>query len=109
MKNFVQEGGTITLTAPYAVASGAGLLVGTIFGVAKSAAANAAPVEASIRGVFDLAKAAGALTQGAKVYWDNAAKNVTATSAGNTLIGAVTQAAAGGDATARVLLSGQIT
>ena len=30
MKNYVQPGNTITLTAPYAVASGDGLLVGSI-------------------------------------------------------------------------------
>ena len=40
MKNFVQPGSTITLTAPYAVASGDGLLVGAIFGVAAGDAAN---------------------------------------------------------------------
>ena len=34
MKNYVQPGNTITLTAPYAVVSGDGLLVGSIFGVA---------------------------------------------------------------------------
>ena len=38
MKNFVQPGNTITLTAPYAVASGDGLLVGYIFGVVRKAA-----------------------------------------------------------------------
>ncbi len=39
MKNYVQPGNAITLTAPYAVASGDGLLVGSIFGVAAGAAA----------------------------------------------------------------------
>ena len=34
MKNYVQPGNTITLTAPYAVTSGDGFLVGSIFGVA---------------------------------------------------------------------------
>jgi predicted RecA/RadA family phage recombinase len=34
MKNYVQEGDVLTLTAPYAVASGAGLQVGSIFGFA---------------------------------------------------------------------------
>ena len=33
MKTYVQPGNTITLTAPYAVASGDGLLVGSIFGI----------------------------------------------------------------------------
>jgi len=39
MKNFVQPGKTITLTAPYAVTSGDGLLVGSVFGVAAGTAA----------------------------------------------------------------------
>ena len=32
MKNYVQPGNTITLTAPYAVASGDGLLAGAVVG-----------------------------------------------------------------------------
>ena len=106
--NYVQPGDTITLVAPYQVASGAGLLVGSIFGVALAAAANGAAVEARRVGVFDLDKASGAVTQGQKIYWDNTNKVVTTTSTSNTLIGAATQAAASGDATARVLLTGQI-
>lgn len=35
MKNFVMEGKTLTLTAPYALTSGQGLLVGSLFGVAS--------------------------------------------------------------------------
>ena len=44
MRNFVQPGNTITLTAPYAVASGDGLLVGSIFGIAAGTAALGEPV-----------------------------------------------------------------
>ena len=56
MKNYVQPGNTITLTAPYDVASGDGLLVGSIFGVATGAAANGEAIEAALVGVFDLKK-----------------------------------------------------
>ena len=56
MKNFVQPGNTITLTAPYAVASGDGLLVGSIFGIAAGAAAIGEPVETALVGVFDITK-----------------------------------------------------
>ena len=104
-KNFVQPGETLPLTAPYDVASGAGFLVGALFSVALAAALSGATVEGRNTGVFDLAKTAGqSFTQGAKVYWDNTAKSVTGVSSGNTLIGVATQAAAGGDATARVRL-----
>lgn len=108
MKNFVQDGEVVTLTAPYAVASGGGALVGSLFGVAASTVANGAQGEFCTEGVFDLAKASGAVTQGAKIYWDNAAKVVTTTASGNTLIGAATQAAQSGDATARVRLNGTV-
>jgi len=53
MKNFVQPGNTITLTAPYAVASGDGLLVGSIFGIAAGDAALGEPVETALVGIFD--------------------------------------------------------
>lgn len=107
MKNFVQPGNTVTVTAPTGgVTSGQGLLVGSLFGIAAFTAAQAADVEAVTEGVFDITKATGEITQGAKVYWDNTAKNVTTTSSGNTLIGVATQAAASGDATARVRLNG---
>ena len=71
MKNHVQPGNTITLTAPYAVASGDGLLVGSIFGIAAGATAIAEPVETALVGVFDITKIGSqAWTVGAKVYWD---------------------------------------
>ncbi|MBL4557289.1 MAG: DUF2190 family protein [Rhodobacteraceae bacterium] len=70
MKNYVQPGATLTLTAPYALTSGDGLLVGSIFGVAAGDAASGATVEAALTGVFDLTKIGSqAWTVGAKVYW----------------------------------------
>jgi predicted RecA/RadA family phage recombinase len=105
MKNFIQPGDTLTLLAPRTLATaGLGILVGALFAVAVNPAASGAAVESLTEGVFDLPKAAGAITQGAKVYWDNTAFNVTTTSSGNTLIGVATQAAASGDATARIRL-----
>ena len=50
MKNYVQPGNIITLTAPYAVASGDGLLVGAIFGVASGTAALGEAVETAVEG-----------------------------------------------------------
>jgi predicted RecA/RadA family phage recombinase len=105
MRNYVQDGDVLPLTAPYDVASGAGMLVGSLFAVATAAALSGATVEGRTRGVFDLTKATGAgWTQGAKVYWDNTAKNVTTTSAANTLIGVAAQIQASGDAIGRVKL-----
>lgn len=104
MKNFIQPGEALTLIAPYDVASGGGFLVGSIFAVASIAAVNGAEVVGRTVGVFDLAKATGAVTQGAKLYWDNTNKVLTTTASGNTQIGTAVRAAASGDATARVRL-----
>ena len=108
MKNFVQPGNTITLNAPYAVASGEGLLVGAIFGIAAGAAAIGEPVEAALTGVFDLTKIGSqAWTVGARVYWDNTNKRTTTVSTDNTLIGVAVEAVASGagDTIGRVRLN----
>ena len=99
MKNYVQPGNTITLTAPYAVTSGDGLLVGSVFGIASADAALGEPVEAALTGVFDLTKIGSqAWTVGAKVYWDDTNKRTTSVATSNTLIGVATEAVAGGAA-----------
>ena len=108
MKNYVQPGNTITLTAPYAVTSGDGLLIGSIFGVAAGTAAVGEAVEAALTGVYDLKKVASqAWAAGDKVYWDNTAKEATKTTTSNTLIGVAVVAVAGGagDTIGRVRLN----
>lgn len=106
-KNYVQPGQTLTFTAPYVVASGAGFLVGAQFAVALADAASGAPVEGRVNDVWDLAKATGeAWTAWAKVYWDNTNKRLTTTSSGNTYVGVSTQAAASADTVGRVKLNG---
>jgi predicted RecA/RadA family phage recombinase len=109
MKNYVQPGNTITLTAPYAVTSGDGLLVGAIFGVAAGTAILGDPVETAVEGVYDLKKVASqAWAAGDRIYWDNTAKQTTKTLTSNTLIGVATEAVAGGatDLIGRVRLNG---
>lgn len=107
MQNYVQPGNVIPVAAPYDVAAGAGLLVGSIFGIAATDAANGAAVEAQTVGVFDLAKtSAQAWAVGAKIYWDDTAKEATTVSTSNTLIGVAIAAAANPSATGRVRLNG---
>jgi predicted RecA/RadA family phage recombinase len=111
MKNYIQEGENITLTAPYARLSGEGALVGALFGVAMTDVDNGAEGVFATEGVFTLTKATGASTggaQGAKAYWIAADKKVTAASSGNTLIGAFAATCADGDATAAVRLNGTV-
>ncbi len=116
MVNYIQEGDTLTVKAPYAVVSGAGIKVGTnMFGVAAVDAAINDIIECATEGVFDLAKDASTFADGALVYWDDTAKKVTSTVATNVKIGVAAliqpdgSSALGGvsgDATARVRLNG---
>jgi predicted RecA/RadA family phage recombinase len=95
MKNFIQPGDTLTVAAPYALTSGQGALVGTMFGVASTTVANGAEVELQTVGVFDLAKAdSQAWAVGAAIYWDNTNKVCTTTASGNTKIGVAVLAVA---------------
>ena len=112
MKTYVQPDHVVTLSAPYAVASGDGLLVGSLFGIATHDAASSAEVETQLTGVVDMAKAASqAWTVGAKVYWDNTAKVATITATGNVLIGAAMLAVGNtaGETIGRVRLNGSVT
>jgi len=109
MKNFVQPGHTITLAAPDAVTSGAGVLVGAIFGIAAHDAASGEPVETVTTGVFDLNKIGSeAWAVGDKVYWDNTGKRCTKIVTDNTLIGVALAAVGSGveETTGRVRLNG---
>ena len=108
MKNFVQPGDTITVTAPYALTAGDGALVGTnIFGVACGTYANGATdVELKLEGVYDItALSTDTASIGALAYWDNTNKRITTTSSGNTKVGVFVGAKINGDTTARVRLS----
>ncbi len=107
MKNYVQKGENLTLTAPYAVASGAGVKIGLIFGVAAGAAANGATVDVVTEGVFTLPKVStDVLAVGAAVYWDDTAKLITSTTSGNTKVGVAVTAAANPSGTVNVRLNG---
>ena len=50
-------------------------------------------------------KATGAVSQGAKLYWDNTNKVLTTTASGNTIVGVAAEAALSGDANAKILLN----
>ena len=107
MKNYVEKGDTLTLTAPATLTSGSGALVGAIFAVASDDAASGATFEGVTTGVFDLAAATSqSWTVGAAIYWDNAAKNCTTTSSGNTKIGVAVAAKGASDTVGRVRLNG---
>lgn len=106
MRNHVQSGETLSLPAPSPILSGDGVLIGSIFGIAHGNASTGVNVDLETRGVFVLPKANGAITLGARLYWDNVAKNVTTAASGNTLIGAAVEPAAALALTATVRLNG---
>ena len=109
MKNYIQQGDTCTVTAPYDVKSGEGFLVGSLFAVAVTDAKSGTTVEGKTTGVYDLPRTTGASTDyvaGTKLYWDDTAKRVTKTTTNNTLIGAALLPALVGDATTRIRLNG---
>lgn len=109
MKNYVQKGDTLTLTAPAAVAAGAAFQVGSIIAIATSAAAENATVEGLVVGVVDVSKvSAQAWTVGAPIYFDATAGNFTTDDdeGGNALAGVAVAIAANPSATGRVRLNG---
>ncbi|MTH62105.1 DUF2190 family protein [Paracoccus litorisediminis] len=111
MKNFLAHGNALTVTnsTGAAVASGAGVLLGKMFGIAAGPIAAGAEGVINLEGVYELPKAASqAWTVGALVYWDNAAKVCTTVVSTNTLIGVAIGAVAGGagDLLGKVRLNG---
>lgn len=109
MKNFVQKGDVLTVTAPANVNAGDGVLVGSFFGVAATTQLSGADVEIETYGVYDLtALSTDTATQGAKAYWDNTNKRITTTASGNTLVGAFTKAKAAGETTGRVKVDASV-
>jgi predicted RecA/RadA family phage recombinase len=105
MKNFQSKGFTMDYTATEAVASGKPVLVGKMLGVAVSnIAANETGV-LEVEGVFNLAKGAVAVTQGAQLYWDATNGVVTTTATSNTACGKAFAAAAAGSASVDIKIN----
>lgn len=110
MKNFIQTGHQVSVPAPAAVSSGQGVLIGSLFGIAVHDAASGAALELSLQGVYRMAKATGAAwTVGARLYWDDTAKNVTTTASTNKLIGVALEAADSAATSGVVRLTGAFT
>jgi predicted RecA/RadA family phage recombinase len=111
MKNFIQHGHYLTVPAPAGGASsGEGLLSGNIFGVVAYSAGPSEPLELALAGVYTLPKATAAvLTIGARVAWDNTAKNINVPGAGRYPVGVATEAAGNGTTSVAVRLDGVAT
>lgn len=107
MKNYIQPGDTLTLAAPAGgVVSGNAYLIGAgIFGVAGATAAQTLDFPIKVTGVFDLPKTAAlAIAAGDLLYWDNTARELNKTAAGNILVGVAVAPAPNPSATVRIKL-----
>jgi len=102
-RNYIQEGEVLNHVAAAAIISGAVVLIGKRIGVAVADIASGEIGALAVEGVFALPKvAANAPAQGALLYWDNTAKLITTTAAGNTLAGYAAAPAVNGDATVQI-------
>jgi predicted RecA/RadA family phage recombinase len=104
-QNYIQPGDVIEITAGATITSGQMVKVGAIVGVALNSATSGQTVRVRLKGVFNLPKAAGAITVGALVYLVEANGNLSTTASGNTAVGHAVKAAASGDATVEVRLA----
>ena len=110
MKTFIQDGNIITVTAAANIASGDGVLVGSMFGVAAADAVAGDDVEIATNGVYELPKLSTAvIAQGDRVAWNSSTGKVVVPATGMFPIGVATEAAGNGTATLSVRLDGIAT
>ena len=103
-QNYVNSCERMEITAGATIASGDGVLVGNVFGVALGKGVSGDKIVLATEGVFILPKAAVGITQGAKLYWDATNKVLTTTASGNMLVALAWKAAASGAATVEAAL-----
>jgi predicted RecA/RadA family phage recombinase len=109
---FIQRGEVMTYVAPAGgVTVNVPLLIGSLLVIPRNTAAAGALVDVDTTGVFSVTKAdSQAWTIGAKIYWDDTAKNFTTTATANTLVGSAAEAVAStaGLTTGKVRLNGTV-
>lgn len=96
--NYVQEGKTLTLTAPAGgVTTGLGYVIGSLFVVAQTTAAATYPFEGTVDGVHTLPKTtAQAWAEGQPVFWDATNNRCDSDPALGPFIGVSTEAVGSG-------------
>ncbi len=105
-KNYIQKGDTLDFTPQSAdVVSGQVITMGSIAGIAKTDIKQGKTGAVHVKGVFSVAKATGAVTQGQKLYWNSTNSNATTTATGNKFMGVAAASAASADASVKVLLN----
>lgn len=110
MKNYVQPGDNLTVTAPYALTPGDGCKVGLLFGISCATyASGATDAELATEGVYDITALSTDTASGTSLvaaYWDDTNKRITTTSSTHLKVGVIVAAKTSGQTTARVRLNG---
>lgn len=95
MRNFIQPGKVLTLTAPAGgVVSGKFYKIGAIFGVAAISAAEGEKFELATGEVYELPKTSAEAWAEGDVVYATAAGIMTTTASGNSKVGVATAVAA---------------
>lgn len=110
MRNYIQEGETLTLTPSAAVTDGVGYLFGTsLFGVAKGDVVISTPGEFLTEGVVEIAKTSAlAISIGDRLYWDATNKCVNKTATAQQCVGIAVADAANPSATVKMKLGAYV-
>ena len=105
MTNFIEKGYVIEYTVPSGgVTSGAAVLIGSMVGIAASTGEEDDVIAVNLQGVYEVPKASGAVTKGARLYYDESEEDFTTTAAGNVFAGFAWAAQESGDTTVLILL-----
>ena len=105
LARFVQDGLAINYRPAEAIAAGDVVMLGNLVGIARLDIAADTLGSLATVGVFEIDKAAEAVTVGAVLYWNATAKKVTATATGNIYIGKAVTAAGADDEKVCVMLN----
>ncbi|WP_456403807.1 DUF2190 family protein [Thiolapillus sp.] len=103
---YVDTGGVIQVAASTSISAGDPVVIAQRVAVSLQSLSPGEIGAAHVAGVFAAPKGSSVYSQGDLVYWDDAAKESTSVSAGNTLAGYAFGPAAAGDTKVNIRLNG---
>ena len=83
----IRDGNKLDYTCVAAVAMDDVIVVGSIVGIASQDGAIGDVIALDVAGVYELKANTAAISQGAAVYWDESAEEVTTTATDNVFLG----------------------
>lgn len=102
---FVSEGKVLKYTATSDIKRGDVVVINSLLvTIALEDIATGETGAVAVTGIFEAPKAAVAVSQGAKLYWNATAGNFTTSSSGTIFAGYAAEAAGDNNATVRILL-----